>query len=52
MAVSIEAFHISKISVTPFTKRDFIKNNYKVIFMINIKYRGCGKSCRLFIFVL
>ena len=38
MAVSIEAFDISKVSVTPFTKRDFIKINYKVIFMINIKY--------------
>ena len=38
MAVSIEAFDISKVSVTPFTKRDYIKNNYKVIFMTNIKY--------------
>ena len=38
MAVSIEAFDISKVSVTPFTKRDFITNNYKVIFMTNIKY--------------
>ena len=38
MAVSIEAFYVSNVSVTPFTKRDFIKNNYKVIFMTNIKY--------------
>ena len=38
MAVCIEAFDISKVAVTPFTKREVIKNNYKVIFMTNIKY--------------
>ena len=39
MAVKIEAFNISNLSVTSFTKRDFIKGQHKDIFITNIKYK-------------
>ena len=39
MAVKVEAFIISNVSVTPLTKRDFIKGQHKDIFITNIKYK-------------